>query len=761
MPCDLAAQAPITQQAYFKASIVRSGGGFGTAVGISGDTAVVGSTDEAAYVYVREGGLWTFQARLTASNSGSGDYFGGDVAISGDTIVIGAREEDSSATEVNGNQSDNSAPSAGAAYVFIRQGTTWVQQAYLKASNARATSFFGPCAISGDTIVIAAQVESSDARGVNGDQNNTRAFAAGAAYVFVRATGVWTQQAYLKASNTEAGDVFGVDLAISGDTIVVGASGESSNATGVNGDQANNSAPGSGAAYVFVREGTGWSQQAYLKASNQGGGFGTFRAVGVSGDIIVVGAPGDSSSATGVNGNQSGTGAIDSGAAYVFARSGTTWIQQAYLKASNTGADDRFCRVAVSGRTIVVAAFFEDSNASGINGNQLNNSATDAGAAYVFEHDGANWRQRAYLKASNAGTGDWFGQTGVALSDGTALIGVHNEDSNATGVNGDQNNNSAPDSGAAYIFTGFDTRPPCTNCPPTFSLQPTNQLVLPGTNVSLAASVASTSPVHYQWRFEGSDIPHATNSSYSFANVSLTNGHGNFSVVVSNEFGTITSTNAFVFVRIRPVIVTQPVTQVVLEGRSATFTCVATGAPPIYYRWFRTGGLIFTNTTGIGVFSTLQGPATNNIRCDAFNLAGNLTGALVNLIVLPDFDRDGIADAWESQYGLNTNNAADALLDLDGDGMPNRDEYATGTNPADAGDLLKLTILPAHGITLRFPARPNIAYAVESQTNLLSTPWQTLSNVAATNLSRAIEIIDPVGSPAGKKFYRVRTPPGP
>jgi hypothetical protein len=465
MPWELAAQASITQQAYLKANTVRSGGEFGAAVGISGDTAVVGSGHEAAYVYVRRGATWTFQTRLTASNPGSMDYFGNDVGISGDTIVVSARSEDSNATGVNGNQNNNSATDSGAAYVFVRNGTTWVQQAYLKASNARANTFFGPCAISGNTIVIASAHEGSDAQGVNGDQNNIRATGSGAAYVFVREDGVWSQQAYLKASNSQSGDIFGNELAISGDTIVVGAPGEDSNVTGVNGDQSNNSGPGSGAAYVFVRDGTTWSQQAYLKASNRARDFGGFRSVGVSGDIIVVGAPPEASNSTGVNGNQSNTSAIGSGAAYVFARNGTTWTQQAYLKASNTGADDAFGRVAVSGRTIVVAAFWEDSNATGINGNQLNNSATDAGAAYVFEQDGTTWRQRAYLKASNTGAGDWLGQNGVAISDGTALIGAVYEDSNATGVNGNQTNNSSTDSGAAYVFTIPETPPVLTVAP--------------------------------------------------------------------------------------------------------------------------------------------------------------------------------------------------------------------------------------------------------------------------------------------------------
>ena len=145
------------------------------------------------------------------------------------------------------------------------------------------------------------------------------------------------QQAYLKASNTEADDQFGGSVAVSGDTVVVGATGEDSNATGINGNQNNNSAVNAGAAYVFVRSGATWTQQAYLKASNTGANDVFGISVAISGDTVVVGAANEDSNATGINGNQSNNSAADAGAAYVFVRNGTIWTQQAYLKASNTG----------------------------------------------------------------------------------------------------------------------------------------------------------------------------------------------------------------------------------------------------------------------------------------------------------------------------------------------------------------------------------------------------------------------------------------
>jgi len=393
------------------------------------------------------------QAYLKASNTDAGDLFGASIAVAGDTVIVGAFREDSSATGVNGNQANNSADESGAAYVFVRSGSSWVQQAYLKASNTEEGDTFGSVvAISGDTIVVGAPAEASSTTGVNGLQTDNSAPGSGAAYVFVRSGSVWTQQAYLKASNTNMNDAFGFSVAVSGDTVVVGANIEASNAVDVNGNQADNSALQAGAAYVFVRSGNLWTQQAYLKASNSNA-FDSFGyAVSVSGETIVVGALQERSNATGVNGNQANNSLTFAGAAYAFTRTGSTWSQQAYLKASNTEARDRFgSSVAVSGDTALVGAIGEDSSAVGVNGNQADNAASGAGAAYVFVRSGSIWTQQAYLKASNSNANDSFGFA-LALDADTVVVGSPFEESNASGINGNQLDNSAPGAGAAYVF---------------------------------------------------------------------------------------------------------------------------------------------------------------------------------------------------------------------------------------------------------------------------------------------------------------------
>jgi hypothetical protein len=470
---------PIVQQAYLKASNTRSYDFFGSPVAVSGDTVVIGADNReigAVYIFVRSGAAWVQQAYLLAPNTENSGYFGRAVAVSGDTVVVGAYYDSSKASGVNGDGSDRSllALASGAAYVFVRHGTNWTQQAYLKASNPDINDYFGwAVAVSGDTVLVGAQGESSSATGVNGNQSDNNAYRAGAAYVFVRDGTNWSQQAYLKASNTgggifgrTSGDSFGRSVALSGDTAVVGAVTESSGATGVNGDQSDNSAYQSGAAYVFVRSETGWSQQAYLKASNTDAGDYFGWSVSISGDTVLVGAPHEASGATGVNGDQSDNSAFQAGAAYIFARDGTTWTQQAYLKASNTGGGipqvlggDAFGEsVSLSGDTAVVGATWESSNATGINGDGSDNSAANSGAAYVFAWNGTAWSQTAYLKASNSdgpGPGEFYGDNfgvGVGVSGDTLIIGARNESSAATGVNGDQSDNSARYSGAAYVF---------------------------------------------------------------------------------------------------------------------------------------------------------------------------------------------------------------------------------------------------------------------------------------------------------------------
>ena len=302
--------------------------------------------------------------------------------------------------------------------------------------------------------------EDSATTGVNGNQLDNTVSGSGAAYVFSRTGSVWAQQAYIKASNTGVGDNFGRSVALNSDgsTLAVGAHFEGSNAVGVSGNQLSNASFKAGAVYVFSRTGTVWTQQAYIKASNTGvqDYFGESVALSDDGNTLAVGAYRESSVATGVGGNQLDNTATQSGAVYVFSRTGTAWTQQAYIKSSNTEAGDWFGRlVALSsdGNTLAVTGYGEDSSATGVNSNGLDNTALTSGAAYVFSRTGNVWAQQAYVKAPNAEAAEVFGSSIALNADGNTLaIGAQNEDSVATGVGGNQADNTASASGAVYLY---------------------------------------------------------------------------------------------------------------------------------------------------------------------------------------------------------------------------------------------------------------------------------------------------------------------
>jgi hypothetical protein len=312
----------------------------------------------------------------------------------------------------------------------------------------------------GNTLAVGAAGERSRASGIDGDQSQDDSnFFAGAVYVFAFDGTEWSQQAYVKASNTGEFDSFGAAVALSADgtTLAVGAVLEGSSAIGVGGDQNDDSTGDAGAVYVFRLNGTQWSQQSYIKASNSGASdqFGSAVALSADGGTLAVGAPQESSGATGVGGDQSDDSTARAGAVYVFRYAGTDWSQQVYIKSSNTGAEDTFGdQVAVSadGDTLAVAAGGERSRATGIDGDQADNSLFDAGAVYVFCYEGAAWSQQSYVKAASIGE-DKFGVAMSLSADGNALaVGARREESNATGIAGDQSDNTLQRAGAVYLY---------------------------------------------------------------------------------------------------------------------------------------------------------------------------------------------------------------------------------------------------------------------------------------------------------------------
>jgi hypothetical protein len=350
---------------------------------------------------------------LMASNGGNIDYFGVSVAMSadGNTVIVGAAWEDGQATDT------------GAAYIFRYSSGTWSEQTILRASNGSNDNNFGrSVAISADGNTVLVGASSED--GPTDTTDNS-----GAAYIFRYSSGTWSEQTILRASNTEALDLFGwsVDISADGNTVIVGAYGEKG---------ATNNTTNSGAAYVFRYSSGTWSEDSpILRASNTESGdyFGYAVAMSKDGNTVIVGAYGED----GLTDNLSA-----SGAAYVFRYSSGTWSQDStILRASNAGSNDEFgYAIAMSddGNTVIIGARKE--------GGPTNN-VLGSGAAYVFRYN-TTWDTGTIVRASNAGSNDYFG-TSVAMSmDGnTVIVGAPYED-------GLTDNLSA--SGAAYVFM-YDT----------------------------------------------------------------------------------------------------------------------------------------------------------------------------------------------------------------------------------------------------------------------------------------------------------------
>jgi hypothetical protein len=326
------------QEAYIKASNTEYADYFGQSVSVSGDALAVGAYSEdsagtgvnsstqadntaqgsgAVYVFRRGGRGWAQEAYIKASNPAENDQFGWSVSLSGDLLAVGAHVEDSNARGINGDQTNNSANGSGAVYIFRRSGS-WAQEAYVKASNTRGGDRFGESvSIAGDTMTVGAPDEDNTTMGVGGGEGDYGAANSGAVYVFRRTNNIWAQEAYIKASDTAAGDQFGYSVSIKGDVLAVGALNEGSAATGIDGDQASEDAARSGAVYVFRRSGSTWAQDAYLKAPDTRAEDGFGSSVAVADGVLAVGAPGEDSAGVGPGADPDDSSAASSGAFYI------------------------------------------------------------------------------------------------------------------------------------------------------------------------------------------------------------------------------------------------------------------------------------------------------------------------------------------------------------------------------------------------------------------------------------------------------------
>lgn len=348
-----------------------------------------GSQAGAAYVYRRQNGVWSQEAKLTTSDGQSGDSFGYTVAISGDGATV-------SVSSVNDGDSGSN---RGSVYVFVKSGSDWVQQTKLLPPAAEATTSYGISASlssDGNTLAVGHQLEDSPTTD------------AGSVYIYVRTGAVWAEQAELTVSDGIKNFGRSVSLSNSGNDIAIGAYGTAEN---------------HGCVYVFTRSGTTWSQQARVTASDGASGDSLGSSVSISGDgnTVLAGAHGDD------------TKGISAGAAYVYTRSGVIWSQHSKLMLSDGSAGDYF-GVSVS--------INDDGSFCAVGAHRDDDKDEDSGSVTIFKKNGAVWEQTYKLLASDGRNSDIFGYSVSLSGDGKTCVGGAYLNSNPRGTN----------AGAAYVF---------------------------------------------------------------------------------------------------------------------------------------------------------------------------------------------------------------------------------------------------------------------------------------------------------------------
>lgn len=534
---------------------------FGYRVAIDGNTAVVGAYGKdgadvdvgAVYIFVRSGNTWSLQQTIAAPTTAVNAAFGRAVAVSGDTVAIGSPFD------------DNVQSGAGAVYVYTRTAGVWTQRAKLGASATGNDRFGWAVALEGTTLAVGAPTDEP------GAANN-----AGSVSVFTGSGASWALQgSVLSASDALEDDQLGVSVALSGDTLVVGAEG-------VDGAQID-----TGAAYVFTRSGSVWTQRTRLVASANGDGtdqrlFG--RSVAIDGTTILIGEPGR---------------IANKGAAYVYTGSGATWTQQGgALTASDGAGGDVFGHsVALRGDLALVGAYDEEPDAGPLN----------RGSVYVFRRSAAVWTQPDKYLASDATANDRFG-FGLALTPGAAIVGAPYD---ANGVN--------TEAGSAYVFH-LGT--------PTTTIQIVNPTAAKfGQTISLSAQVSGGTPTGNVEFRDGTTVlaTAALNGSFVAA-ANITPAVGSYSITANyvgdaNHIGSSSAATAVTVSKADTTLALNTTGSPTFYGQSVTFTApISVTAPGA---GTPSGNIEFRdNGTLIATQPLVAGQATLNINSLAVN-SGN------------------------------------------------------------------------------------------------------------------------------------------
>ncbi|PTY38495.1 hypothetical protein BGP77_12365 [Saccharospirillum sp. MSK14-1] len=383
-----------------------------------------------------------------------GDAFGTAIAISadGNTLAVSAPGEDSDARGFNGDEFNNKALNSGAVYLYHKADGRWIRQGFLKAKDSQLEDRFGSgLSLSADGSVLAVGASQTDelddvaayGKGVN----------QGSVYLYRRKQQHWHFETQLKASNADSFDGFGSVLTLSADgrTLAVTAPGEDSTRDAMPDD---NTGHNTGAVYLFGWHRNGWQQQALLKAPTTESmeNFGQALSLSAHGKMLAIGASQHDGSVT-VDGKPKRL--HNTGVVYLFQHHQGQWQPQSQLTAHYSDERDNFgnaVSLSADGTHLAVSAQGEAGLPGAIQGGQ-DNSATNAGAVYLFDFIAGQWQQQAYLKADNGEQNDGFGSQLQLSADGKSLaVSAQWEDSA-----GGKHDNSALQAGAVYVFDRRET----------------------------------------------------------------------------------------------------------------------------------------------------------------------------------------------------------------------------------------------------------------------------------------------------------------
>ncbi len=669
---------------------------FGHSVSISGDTALIsafydelnGTGSGTVYVFVRTDGLWVEQQRLIPSDATSDDGFGVSVSLYGDTALIGA-DGGRSAT---GN--------SGSAYVFVRTAGVWSQQQKLNASDATADDKFGrSVALFGDTAFI----------GASGDDDNGDS--SGSAYAFVLSNGVWVQQQKLLASDGAASDLFGYSMALTADTVLIGAYLDGGN---------------TGSAYVFTQTAGVWTEQQKLLASDGSSGDLFGFDVALSGDTALIGA---------FNDRDNG---FASGSAYIFVRSNGVWSQQQKLVPNDIQVRYRFgYSVSLLDDVAMVGAYAAN-----------HTDSLSGGAAYIFERTNSIWSQRDKLVASDRESADFFG-VDVALSSNIALAGARHDDDNGEqsgsayffniSTTSDSDSDGLADSAEAGTggsspvnITGWTLGPDLTSTSNTLEFNASNQPDIYGrqANSALLSSLGITSGFEVSWNLSSTAADYAsiiglgvTESSDQFTDVDrgFWIEPGTYGIIEDGSFGNVWGSHSESTVFAIEVDGTQldykvdgvTVHTVTLSASTdfyidSSFYGGATTVSNVVVTPLGGSGGIVPDSDGDGIDNRLDLDSDNDTIPDIIEIGltdsnGDFIVDLLSergsITVAPDSDGDGIPDHidLESLNAANDGTAYDidtgsfSALDTNGDGQINSSDTGGGIDANNNGvdDLLE------------------------------------------------------------------------